>query len=93
MDAIAKEPFPHQVGGIEQGEQFRVGRGEYCQPLFACQTVPVEHARALEAALKKAGVEVELDLIKDGTHAVAGAGPAVAVRASAYMRERLGAPR
>ena len=59
----------------------------------ADRTVPIEHARALEAALKKAGVEVELDVIKDGTHAVAGAGPAVAARASAYMRERLGAPR
>lgn len=59
----------------------------------ADQTVPIEHARVLEAALKKAGVAVELDVIEGGTHAVAGAGPAVVARADAYMREHLGAPR
>jgi dipeptidyl aminopeptidase/acylaminoacyl peptidase len=59
----------------------------------ADRTVPIEHAQALEAALKKAGVAVELDVIKDGTHAVAGAGHAAVTRADAYMREHLGAPR
>jgi acetyl esterase/lipase len=55
-------------------------------------TVPFEHARVLEAALKKAGVPVELDVIKGGKHNVAGAGGAVAVRADAFMREHLGVP-
>ena len=59
----------------------------------ADRIVPIEHAKVLEAALKKAGVPVELHVVKGGTHAVAGAGGKAAVRADAYMRKRLGAPR
>jgi acetyl esterase/lipase len=59
----------------------------------ADQTVPVAHAQVLEAALKKAGVPVELHLVKGGNHGVSGAGGKAAVRADAYMRKRLGAPR
>lgn len=51
--------------------------------------VPFKHAQSLEAALKKAGVPVELYVVKGGTHGVAGAGGEGAVRADAYMRERL----
>jgi acetyl esterase/lipase len=58
----------------------------------ADRVVPIEHARVLEAALKKAGVPVELHVIKGGTHGVSGGGGEAAVRADAYMRERLGAP-
>jgi len=54
--------------------------------------VPFEHAQSLEAALKKAGVPVELYVVKGGAHGVAGAGGEGGVRADAYMRERLNAP-
>ncbi len=59
----------------------------------ADRIVPIEHAKVLEAALKKAGVPVELHVVKGGRHAVAGAGGTGAVRADAYMRKRLGGPR
>lgn len=59
----------------------------------ADRIVPIEHAEVLEAALNKAGVSVELHVVKGGTHGVAGAGGKAAVRADAYMRKRLGAPR
>jgi len=59
----------------------------------ADRIVPIEHAQALAAALKKAGVPVELYVVKGGNHGVAGAGGEAAVRADAYMRQRLSAPR
>jgi dipeptidyl aminopeptidase/acylaminoacyl peptidase len=59
----------------------------------ADRIVPIEHARVLEAALKKAGVPVELHVVKGGRHGVAGAGGGNAVRADAYTRKRLGGPR
>ncbi|MBT3378722.1 MAG: alpha/beta hydrolase [Lentisphaerae bacterium] len=59
----------------------------------ADQVVPIEHAQVLEAALKKVGVPVELHVVKGGKHGVAGAGGKAGVRADAYMRERLSAPR
>lgn len=58
----------------------------------ADRVVPVEHAQVLEAALKKAGVPVELQVVKGGNHGVSGAGGKAAVRADAYMRKRLGGP-
>ncbi len=52
--------------------------------------VPFEHATVLQAALKKAGVPVELMVVKGGKHNVAGAGfPDTARRATAYMRQHL----
>lgn len=52
--------------------------------------VPYEHATVLEAALKEAGVEVEVFRVEGGKHGVAGAGePTSAARATEFMRERL----
>jgi acetyl esterase/lipase len=51
--------------------------------------VPFEHAKVLEAALKTAGVSVELHTVKGGNHGVAGAGGEAATRADAYMRTHL----
>ena len=59
----------------------------------ADRIVPVEHAKVLQAALKKARVPVELHVVKGGSHGVAGAGGKAAVRADAYMRKRLRTPR
>ena len=58
----------------------------------ADRVVPIEHAKVLEAALKKAGVPVKLYVVEGGTHSVAGASGEAASRADAYMREQLGAP-
>ena len=53
-------------------------------------TVPFEHAKVLQAALKKAGVPVELMVVKGGQHNVAGAGiPETAKRATEFMRLHL----
>lgn len=52
--------------------------------------VPVAHAHALEAALKKAGVKVGKVIIKGGRHNVAGAGDARAFEpALKYIRRQL----
>lgn len=59
----------------------------------ADSVVPIEHAQVLETALKKAGVPVELYVVKGGTHRVAGAFGKAGVRAYAYMRKRLAVPR
>ena len=52
--------------------------------------VPIQHAEALAAALKRAKVPVELLVVKGGQHNVAGAGiPETATRATAFAREYL----
>lgn len=52
--------------------------------------VPFEHGKALEKALKKAGVPVELLVIEGGRHNVAGAGVGNSPqRATEFMRKRL----
>ena len=52
--------------------------------------VPVEHAKVLDAALKKAKVSTELHMVDGGKHDVAGASePGSAKRADAFMREHL----
>jgi acetyl esterase/lipase len=51
--------------------------------------VPVEHARDMNKRLKSVGVTSELVIIKGGSHAVAGAGPQVSLRATSFVRERL----
>ncbi|QDU55017.1 alpha/beta hydrolase [Aeoliella mucimassa] len=56
----------------------------------ADKIVPFEHAAVLEAALEKAEVEVELYVVKGGSHGVAGAGGEGGERAEAYMREKFG---
>ena len=54
--------------------------------------VPIEHARRLDKRLQKTGVKSELVIVKDGTHAVAGAGLKVTERAEAFVREWLVSP-
>ena len=49
--------------------------------------VPLEHARRLDKQLQAAGVESNLVVVKDGTHGVAGAGPAVTEKPEAFVRE------
>ena len=52
--------------------------------------VPIEHAKALDAALKEAKVSSKLFIVKGGNHGIAGAShPAAVKRASAFMREHL----
>ncbi|NUQ61784.1 MAG: alpha/beta hydrolase [Pirellulales bacterium] len=51
--------------------------------------VPIEHARNLDERLKGAGVKTELVVIEGANHGVAGAGPQVAERAVAFVRENL----
>jgi len=53
-------------------------------------TVPVEHAKVLNAALKAMKVPTDLYLVKGGNHSVAGAnGPGSVKRANAFMRKHL----
>lgn len=53
-------------------------------------TVPVEHAKVLEAALKAAKVPTDLYLVKGGKHGVAGSNePESVKRANAFMRKHL----
>ncbi|MGD9855678.1 MAG: alpha/beta hydrolase fold domain-containing protein, partial [Planctomycetaceae bacterium] len=54
--------------------------------------VPLEHAQHLHARLQSVGVPSELVIIEDAKHNVAGAAPAVSVRAAAFVREKLLAP-
>jgi acetyl esterase/lipase len=54
--------------------------------------VPIEHARNLHERLKNAGVKTELVVIPGANHGVAGAGPQVAERAIAFVREQLRVP-
>ena len=52
--------------------------------------VPIQHATVLVEALKKAGVEHELIVVKDGKHNVAGAGIGdTPQRATAFVRKHL----
>jgi len=51
--------------------------------------VPIEHARDLNDRLESIGVTTELVVIKGANHGVAGAGPLVAKRATAFVREQL----
>lgn len=52
--------------------------------------VPVQHATVLKKALKKAGVEHELIVVKDGKHNVAGAGIGdTPTRAMEFVRKHL----
>jgi acetyl esterase/lipase len=52
--------------------------------------VPFAHAKVFEEALRAASVPVELFVVKDGRHNVAGAGvPASAKRATKFMRRHL----
>ena len=51
--------------------------------------VPPQHARNLHERLKHVGVKTELVIIQGGNHGVAGAGPQVAERANAFVREQL----
>jgi len=55
----------------------------------ADDVVPVEHGRRLQKELKKAGVEVEMVIIKDGKHNVAGAGAGGADEAMAFVKKHL----
>jgi acetyl esterase/lipase len=54
--------------------------------------VPIEHARNMHERLKSAGVKTELVVIPGANHGVAGAGPQVSERASAFVREQLRRP-
>ncbi|QDT62887.1 alpha/beta hydrolase [Calycomorphotria hydatis] len=52
--------------------------------------VPFEHGQELEAALKKAGVPVELYVVEGGNHSVAAGIREGAARADTYMRKHFG---
>ncbi|WP_296459174.1 alpha/beta hydrolase [Rubinisphaera sp.] len=54
--------------------------------------VPIEHAKNMDQKLQKAGVKSELLIIPGGNHGVAGAGPQVTDRATAFVKEYLLAP-
>jgi dipeptidyl aminopeptidase/acylaminoacyl peptidase len=51
--------------------------------------VPPKHARIMHERLKSVGVETELVIVQGANHGVAGAGPQVTERASAFVREQL----
>lgn len=51
--------------------------------------VPIEHARNMAERLKSVGVKTELVVIAGANHGVAGAGPQVSERATAFVREQL----
>ena len=51
--------------------------------------VPIEHARNMHQRLQSAGVKTELVVIAGANHGVAGAGPQVTERATAFVREQL----
>ena len=51
--------------------------------------VPIEHARNLDERLKSVGVASELVVIPGANHGVAGAGPQVTERATAFVKEHL----
>lgn len=52
-------------------------------------TVPITHARNMHQRLKSLGVTSEFVIISGGSHGVAGSGPQVSGRATAFVRERL----
>ena len=49
--------------------------------------VPIQHARVMHGRLTKAGVKTELVVVPGANHGVAGAGPQVTQRATAFVRE------
>ena len=51
--------------------------------------VPIEHARNMHERLNSVDVESELVIIEGANHGVAGAGPQVVERASAFVEEQL----
>lgn len=51
--------------------------------------VPLKHARNLNQRLTELGVKTELVVIKGGNHSVAGAGPAVIERPTAFVQSQL----
>ncbi len=54
--------------------------------------VPIEHAKRMDQKLQEADVKSELLIIPGGNHGVAGAGPQVTDRATAFVKEYLPAP-
>ncbi|TWT61416.1 alpha/beta hydrolase [Rubinisphaera italica] len=54
--------------------------------------VPIEHAKKMDQKLQEAGVKSELLIIPGGNHGVAGAGPQVTDRATAFVKEYLLSP-
>ena len=54
--------------------------------------VPVRHARDLNKRLAQVGVETELVIVEGANHGVAGAGPQVAKRPTAFARQQLRRP-
>jgi len=56
-------------------------------------TVPLEHARSMHERLKSVRVKSDLVVVEGANHGVAGAGPQVTRRATAFVREQLLRPR
>ncbi len=52
-------------------------------------TVPLEHARNMHERLRSVGIKSELVVVEGANHAVAGAGPQVTKRATAFVRNYL----